>query len=96
MWDALTKMYQSSNENRKMVLREKLKCICMAKGDSVTFYLTQIKQVRDELSAVGDQILETELVRTTLFGLWSGQYLGHLCSGCCWQREHAFLGSSLG
>ena len=25
MWDSLTKTYQSSNENRKMVLREKLK-----------------------------------------------------------------------
>ena len=27
MWDSLTKTYQSSNENRKMVLREKLKSI---------------------------------------------------------------------
>ena len=25
MWDALTSLFQSSNENRKMVLREKLK-----------------------------------------------------------------------
>ena len=69
MWEALTKMYQSSNANRKMVLREKLKCIRMAKGDSATFYLTRIKQVRDELAAVGDQIPETKLVRTALFGV---------------------------
>ena len=27
MWDALTSLFQSSNENRKMVLREKLKSI---------------------------------------------------------------------
>lgn len=66
---SLNQMYQSSNANRKMVLREKMKCIRMAKGDSVTFYLTQIKQVRDELAAVGDQIPETELVRTVLFGV---------------------------
>ena len=39
----------------------------MAKGDSVTFYLTQIKQVRDEFSAVADQIPETKLVMTALF-----------------------------
>ena len=32
MWDALTGLFQSSNENRKMVLREKLKSIKMAKG----------------------------------------------------------------
>jgi hypothetical protein len=29
MWASLTKLYQSSNENRKMVLREKLKNIKM-------------------------------------------------------------------
>ena len=31
MWDALTGLFQSSNENRKMVLREKLKSIKMVK-----------------------------------------------------------------
>ena len=74
MWDNLTKTYQSSNENRKMVLREKLKSIQMAKHDTVTSYLTQFKQVRDELAAVGDSVPDTELVRTALFGVapaWS-------------------------
>ena len=31
MWDALTSLYQSSNENRKMTLKEKLKSVRMAK-----------------------------------------------------------------
>ena len=35
MWDALTSLFQSSNENRKMVLREKLKSIKMAKAEGV-------------------------------------------------------------
>ena len=35
MWYALTKLFQSSNENRKMVLREKLKSIKMAKAEGV-------------------------------------------------------------
>ena len=35
MWDALTSLFQSSNENRKMVLKEKLKSIKMAKGEVV-------------------------------------------------------------
>ena len=69
MWNSLTKTYQSSNENRKMVLREKLKSIQMAKGDTVTFYLTQFKQVRDELAAVGDSVSDSELVRTALLGV---------------------------
>ena len=45
MWDALTELFQSSNENRKMVLREKLKSIKMAKGEVVLSYLTRISQV---------------------------------------------------
>ena len=53
MWDALTSMFQSSNENRKMVLREKLKSIKVAKDEGVNSYLTRISQVRDELAAVG-------------------------------------------
>ena len=53
MWNALTSLFQSSNENKKMVLREKLKSIKMVKGEVVIFYLTKISQVRDELAAVG-------------------------------------------
>ncbi len=59
MFDALIKTFQSSNENRKMVLKEKLKCIRMAKGECVTSYLTQIKQVKDEVAAVGEAVAET-------------------------------------
>ena len=40
MWDALTKPYQISNENRKMVLREKLKSIKMVKDEGMVTYLT--------------------------------------------------------
>ena len=36
---------------------------------TVTFYLTQFKQVRDELAAVGDSVSDAELVRTALFGV---------------------------
>ena len=32
MWSALTGLFQSTNENRKMVLREKLKNVKMVKG----------------------------------------------------------------
>jgi hypothetical protein len=64
MWESLTKLYQSSNENRKMVLREKLKGIKMTKTENVTTYLTKITQVRDELGVVGEVIADNELVRT--------------------------------
>ena len=40
MWESLSNLYQSSNQNRKMVLREKLWGTRMARGESVTTYLT--------------------------------------------------------
>ena len=42
MWSALTELFQSSNENRKMVLREKLKSIKMVKGEVCMAYLTRL------------------------------------------------------
>jgi hypothetical protein len=69
MWEALTRMYQSTNENRKMVLREKMKSIWIAKIEGVISYLTRITRVRDELSAVGEAVGEAKLVRTALNGV---------------------------
>jgi hypothetical protein len=69
MWESLTKLYQSANENRKMVLREKLKSIKMTKVENVVTYLTRLTQVRDELGAVGEAIVDSDLVRTTFNGV---------------------------
>ena len=68
MWSALISLYESSNENRKMVLKEKLKSIKMNGGEGVTAYLTRISAVRDELAAVGEVVAPTELVRTAVNG----------------------------
>ena len=62
LWDALTSLYQSSNENRKMTLKEKLKSVRMAKVEGVTSYLTRISRVRDELAAVGEVVSGSKLV----------------------------------
>jgi hypothetical protein len=69
MWESLTKLYQSTNENWKMVLREKLKSIKMTKAENVVTYLTRLTQVRDELGAMGEAIADSDLVRTTLNGV---------------------------
>ena len=42
MWESLSNLYQSSNQNRKMVHREKLRSTKMARGESVTSYLTRV------------------------------------------------------
>jgi hypothetical protein len=69
MWESLTKLYQSTNENQKMVLREKLKSIKMTKVENVVTYLTRLTQVRDELGDMGEAIVDSDLVRTTLNGV---------------------------
>jgi hypothetical protein len=42
MWEALKSLFQSKNENRKMVLREKLRDMKMTGLDTVMTYLTWI------------------------------------------------------
>ena len=69
MWASLIQMYQSLNKNRKLVLKDKFKGIRMGKGESVTSYLTQIKQVCDEIAVVGEKMEDADLVRTTLNGV---------------------------
>jgi hypothetical protein len=52
-WDALTKLYQSDNQNKKMALIDKLQSTKMSRGESMTSYLTNLTQVRDEIETVG-------------------------------------------
>ena len=68
MWESLGNLYPSSNQNRKMVLREKLRSTKMAREESVTSYLTRVSQVRDELAAVGEVVDNTELIWVALNG----------------------------
>jgi hypothetical protein len=68
MQEALKSLFQSKNENHKMVLREKLKDTKVIGSDTVTTYLTWIRQVRDELIAIREAVDDLELVRTTLKG----------------------------
>ena len=68
VWEALTNLYQSSNENRKMALRDKMKAIKMKGFESVVTYLFHFTDVRDELATIWEIVAETELVRITLHG----------------------------
>ena len=47
MWTALESLYQSNNENRTMVLQERICSTKMPKGDGVVPYLTRLTQIRD-------------------------------------------------
>ena len=68
MWDALTSLYESSNENQKMVLRQKLRVTKMTKTKNDSSYLTRISQVHYELGVVGKKVDDAEMVRVSLNG----------------------------
>ena len=69
MYDALSRMYEGKNINRKMNLRDQLKGTKMSKGESIQYYFTSISQIKEKISAIGYTIDEDELVMTTLNGL---------------------------
>jgi hypothetical protein len=52
IWDSLCKLYQSSNQNRKMVLQDRLRSIKMLDSESVTSFLGRFTEIRDELAVV--------------------------------------------
>ena len=64
MWTALESLYQSKNENWKMVLQERIRNTKMAKGEGVVPYLTRLTQIKDDLGAVGSKTKDEELVRS--------------------------------
>jgi hypothetical protein len=66
MWKALRDLYQPKNENKVMVLHERLHISKMAKGEGVVPYLTRLMQIRDELTAVGKKTKDVELVCVAL------------------------------
>jgi hypothetical protein len=66
MWESLCKLYQSPNQNRKMVLQDKLKSIQMLDSESVTSFLDRFTQIRDELEAVGEIVDLDFMVRKAL------------------------------
>ena len=70
MWQSLCALYQIPNQNKKMVLQEKLRGTKMMKTDSVASFLTIFFHICNELAAVGEIVYPSDLVRTTLNGFF--------------------------
>jgi hypothetical protein len=69
MFDALTRMYEGKNINRKMNLRTQLKNTRMQKGETIQEYFSRISQFMEQLEAIGDTLDEDKLVMIALNGL---------------------------
>ena len=53
MWKALTDLFQSISDQKKLALKDKLRKIKMEKGDNIPKYLTKFVHCKDELASVG-------------------------------------------
>ena len=53
IWKALIDLFQSRSDQRKLVLKDKLRKIKMETGDSIPKYLTKFVHCKDELGSVG-------------------------------------------
>ena len=69
MWKELTDLFQIKSDQRKLVLKDKLRHIKMEKGDSMPKYLMKFIQCRDELGSVGVIVDDEDLVILALLGL---------------------------
>ena len=58
MWKALTDLFQSISDQRKLVLKDKLRKIKMEKGNSIPKYLTKFVHCKDEIGSVGVTIYD--------------------------------------
>ena len=69
MWKDLTDLFQSSNDHRKLALKDKLIKIKMEKGDNIPKYLAKLFQCWDELGSAGIIVADDDLVSLALLGL---------------------------
>ena len=66
MYEAISRMYEGNNINKKMNLRAQLKGTKLSKGESIQEYFTRVFQFREQLRAIGDTLHEDELVMISL------------------------------
>ena len=69
MFDTMKKLFENSNINRALALRQQLSNIKMKRADSVASYLMKIFELRDQLSTILEIVEGKELVMMTLNGL---------------------------
>ena len=69
MWKTLRDLYQNNSDQRKLVLKDKLRRIKMEKGDTISTYLNKLTNYRDELGNVGIATIDDDMVSLTLLSL---------------------------
>ena len=69
MFKTLKKLFEHSDINVTLTLRNNLSNMKMTKLENVASYFTRITKLRDKIKSSGDNLEEKDLVMTTLNGL---------------------------
>ena len=69
MFDTLKKLFENSNINRALALRQQLSNIKITGADTIASCFMKITKLKDQLATIGETIEDRELVMMTLNGL---------------------------
>ena len=62
MFDALTKLFEGKNINRKMTLRNELKNVNIQNSETIQSYFTRVYQIKEQLEAIDEEVENAEIV----------------------------------
>ncbi|XP_057824683.2 uncharacterized protein LOC131036730 [Cryptomeria japonica] len=87
MFKTLEGLYEINNTSRTLALRQQLHQVKMAKEETVISFFMKISELRDQLSAIGDQVVDKDLV---MLGIkWPSSFLGAIYSKYQWEIQVA-------
>ena len=69
MFEALNKLFEGKNINRKMTLRNQLKNVNIQNEETIQSYFTRVSKTKEQIEAVEEEVENGEIVMTTLNGL---------------------------
>ena len=69
MWKTLKDLYQNSNDQRKLAVKDKLQKIKCEKDETISMYLTKLITCRYQLASVGVMTSDEDMVSLALLGL---------------------------
>ena len=68
-WDTLKNLHETKTTNRILYLKSKLLSIKMEENESVSDFISRIKDLKDKLGDIRESVSSTDLVTVTLNGM---------------------------
>eukprot|EP00253_Pinus_taeda_P031194 PITA_31194 len=66
IWNTIKGLYETQNSNRVLALKGKLFALRMGENESVGGFMARVKDLKDQLGAIGEKVSDSNLVTLTL------------------------------